>query len=37
MIHKKSHAVMMGKPLVANASINKTYGDKLYTTGLDLF
>lgn len=37
MIHEKSHTVMMVKPLVANASINKIYGDKLYTTGLDLF
>jgi predicted acetyltransferase len=37
MIHEKSHTVVMVKPLAANASFNKTYGDKLYTTGLDLF
>jgi predicted acetyltransferase len=37
MIHEKSHTVVMVKPLVANAPFNKTYGDRLYTTGLDLF
>jgi len=37
MTEKRSHSVIMVKPLTAQASIKQTYGEKLYTTSLDLF
>lgn len=37
MIQKRSHAVIMVKPLTADASFKQTYGDKFYLTGLDFF
>jgi predicted acetyltransferase len=37
MIEKRSHAVMMVKPLTTDASFRKTYGDKFFLTDLDFF
>ena len=37
MIHRKSHAVLMAKPLSANASFKQTYGDRFYMAALDWF
>jgi len=37
MIEKRSHVVIMVKPLTADASFKKTYGDKFYLTDLDFF
>jgi len=37
MIEKRSHAVIMVKPLTADASFKQTYGDKFYLTDLDFF
>jgi predicted acetyltransferase len=37
MIEKRSHGVIMVKPLTADASFKKTYGDKFYLTDLDFF
>jgi len=37
MIEKRSHAIIMVKPLTANASFKQTYGDKFYLTDLDFF
>jgi ribosomal protein S18 acetylase RimI-like enzyme len=37
MIHRRSHGVMMVKPLAANASFSETYGDRFYVSGLDHF
>ena len=37
MIEKRSHAVMMVKPLTADASLRKIYGDKFFLTDLDFF
>jgi ribosomal protein S18 acetylase RimI-like enzyme len=37
MIEKRSHGVLMVKPLTADASFKKTYGDKFYLTDLDFF
>ena len=37
MIQKRSHAVIMVKPLTADTSFKQTYGDKFYLTGLDFF
>jgi ribosomal protein S18 acetylase RimI-like enzyme len=37
MIEKRSHGVIMVKPLTADASFKKTYGDKFYLTDMDFF
>jgi len=37
MIEKRSHVVIMVKPLTADASFKQTYGDKFYLTDLDFF
>jgi predicted acetyltransferase len=37
MIEKRSHGVIMVKPLTADASFKQTYGDKFYLTDLDFF
>jgi hypothetical protein len=37
MIEKRSHIVIMVKPLTADASFKQTYGDKFYLTDLDVF
>jgi predicted acetyltransferase len=37
MIEKRSHAVMMVKPLTTYVSFRKTYGDKFFLTDLDFF
>jgi len=37
MVEKRSHSVLMVKPLSTHALLEQTYGKKLYTTGLDLF
>ena len=37
MIQKRSHWVMMIKPLTTDASFKQTYGDEFYFTGLDTF
>jgi len=37
MIEKRSHAVIMVKPLTADASFKQTYGHKFYLTDLDFF
>ena len=37
MIEKRSHVVIMVKPLTADASFKQTYGDKFYLTELDFF
>jgi hypothetical protein len=37
MIEKRSHAVIMVKPLTADASFKKTYGDKFFLTDLEFF
>jgi len=37
MIEKRSHIVIMVKPLTADASFKRTYGDKFYLTDLDFF
>jgi GNAT superfamily N-acetyltransferase len=37
MIQKRSHPVIMAKPLTAEASFKQTYGEKFYMTGLDSF
>lgn len=37
MIQKRSHIVIMVKPLTADASFKQTYGDKFYLTDLDFF
>jgi len=37
MIEKRSHVVIMIKPLTPDASFKKTYGDKFYLTDLDFF
>ena len=37
MIEKRSHGVIMVKPLTADASFKRTYGDKFYLTDLDFF
>ncbi|NWG10735.1 GNAT family N-acetyltransferase [Candidatus Bathyarchaeota archaeon] len=37
MIQKKSHSILMVKPLNAKASFKKTYGEKFYLTSLDFF
>jgi ribosomal protein S18 acetylase RimI-like enzyme len=37
MVEKRSHVVIMVKPLTADASFRKTYGDKFYLTDLDYF
>jgi len=37
IIHRRSHGVMMIKPLTTNASFIETYGDKFYVSGLDHF
>jgi predicted acetyltransferase len=37
MIEKRSHAVIMVKPLTADASFKKTYGDKFFLSDLDFF
>ena len=37
MIEKRSHAVIMVKPLTVDASFKQTYGDKFYLTDLDFF
>jgi GNAT superfamily N-acetyltransferase len=37
MIEKRSHTVIMVKPLTADASFKKTYGNKFYLTDLDFF
>jgi hypothetical protein len=36
-VHRRSHAVMMVKPLAADASFEHMYGDKFYLTSLDMF
>jgi GNAT superfamily N-acetyltransferase len=36
-VGKRSHAVMMGKPLTADTSVKQTYGNSFYLTGLDFF
>jgi len=37
MINKESHAVLMAKPLTADASVKRVYGDKFYMAALDWF
>jgi hypothetical protein len=37
MIEKRSHAVIMVKPLTADVSFRQTYGDKFYVTDMDFF
>ena len=37
MIEKRSHGVIMVKPLTADASFKETYGDKFFLTDLDFF
>lgn len=37
MVQKRSHSVIMVKPLTTGASFEHVYGDKFYLTGLDLF
>jgi len=37
MIQRRSHGVVMVKPLTADASFKQTYGDRFYLTGLDFF
>jgi len=37
MIQRRSHSVMMVKPLTADVSFKQTYGNKFYLTGLDFF
>lgn len=37
MIQKRSHGVLMVKPLTSNASFMQTYGNKFYLTSLDFF
>jgi GNAT superfamily N-acetyltransferase len=37
MVEKRSHIVIMIKPLTGDASFKKTYGDKFYLTDLDYF
>jgi len=37
MIEKRSHIVIMVKPLTADASFKQTYGDKFYLMDLDSF
>jgi predicted acetyltransferase len=37
MIEKRSHIVIMVKPLTAKASFKQTYGNKFYLTELDFF
>lgn len=37
MIEKRSHGLIMVKPLTTDASFKKTYGDKFYLTDLDFF
>jgi ribosomal protein S18 acetylase RimI-like enzyme len=37
MVQERSHAVMMVKPLTANASFVETYGGKFHIAGLDNF
>jgi GNAT superfamily N-acetyltransferase len=37
MTERRSHSVVMFKPLTSQASIKLAYGEKLYTTSLDLF
>jgi hypothetical protein len=37
MIERRSHGVIMVKPLTADASFKQTYGDKFYLTDLDFF
>jgi|GEM_PF-573367 predicted acetyltransferase len=37
MVEKRSHSVLMAKPLTLDASFKETYGDKFFLTDLDFF
>jgi len=37
IVEKRSHGLIMVKPLTADASFKQTYGDKFYLTDLDFF
>jgi len=37
IIEKRSHAVIMAKPLTADTSFRQTYGDKFYVADMDFF